>query len=338
VPPCDIDTFRCIYDFINKDGYLATPQERLLQWPLREGQGPAILFREHEATRGLIAPDVSIITHIKVFKAAESMRFEELMKRALEQMDSIPMTMENPMALFRALYNDEQAPPGPIHAALHRWSRKFMIRTEDDTGAYTSYLGPHHDILHRHRPGASRGPPPSNIEKVADWFPDPFLELYHRSSAFREDVNIARGLLRSGLGWHDLVNQPVRDRRPPPFAPPPRAPSSGGPAAAAAARGLCDVAFVDPDDFLSTDPEHDWRDALLRARGLRRGRSGVRQGFRAPVGPLQGMDRVGLGVGMRLARELEVADAFHVLREVDRPDDEMLRGRDGLGGMMGGFL
>lgn len=199
LPMCDLDTFRCIYDFINKDGYLATPAEKLLHWPLKANghrQPPILLRQDSSLQTSLIAPDVSIITHVKVFKAAEAIKFEELMTRALEQMNCVPVTSEDPIHLLRELYNDDLIPAAPpIHAELHRWARKFLARRDDGGGGERQRAGLAGLGL---AGGGGGGGSKDNLSKILAWYGREFVELYHRNVGFREDANLARFMAMSG--------------------------------------------------------------------------------------------------------------------------------------------
>lgn len=223
IPECDIQTFRCIYDFINKDGYLATPTDQAVQFPVTHGRGPPVLY--HGQQHGMTplplpilaaTKDESAITHIKVFKAAEKMKFEELMSRALEQLYLIPLTTEDPIALLKQLYNLEPPSTNPIHSELHRWARRFLIRLEegeeeeeqDQRRPDDEYMTrvnalhaitPHHfhtPLLPPHVRTRSRSSSfRPNMLKIQTWYPHQWRELLQISRPFRDDVELARGQL-----------------------------------------------------------------------------------------------------------------------------------------------
>ncbi|KAM3422960.1 hypothetical protein BST61_g440 [Cercospora zeina] len=208
IPSCDIKTFRCIYDFINKDGYLATPMDQAAQYPITHGQGPPVLMLSRDPRLehiALINKDESAITHVKVFKAAESMKFEELMTRAIQQLYLLPITGEDPIALLKAIYNLEPPSQSPLHSELHRWTRRFLYRCPgrlhsgrlaDASSLITNFT------LH----GRSRLPGNSsisNMRKIKTRYPQRFRELLEQSRAFREDVELASAvMLRAQQGGH----------------------------------------------------------------------------------------------------------------------------------------
>lgn len=199
VPRCDFATFKCVWDFINKDGYCATPLDKDVHWPATTGRGPPVLRRRDMRIPGpniQNEPDTSIITHIKVFKAAEGMKFEELMQYALDHMYHVPITTEDPIALLKELYNEEEGfNSNPISSELHKWSRKFLLKTEDQRADYLSYADRDHDIYHRrHTLALNGGSGATNLQRIAHWYPEEGQELYTRSAAFRDDVDLVQHL------------------------------------------------------------------------------------------------------------------------------------------------
>lgn len=200
IPECTrFETFKCIYDFINKEAYCATPLEKLHRQPVNQGKGPPVLHREH--TYGMPAPpDKSILTHVRVFKAAEGMKFVELIQYAIAHMWNVPWTSEDPIELLEELYNLEQEPtPAPINAELHRWARSFLAaRERGGPNSSLSYRSPRHDMLQYHHPHGSRYMGLSNLQKIGRWYPEECRTLLHRSQAFRDDLQHARLMIRSG--------------------------------------------------------------------------------------------------------------------------------------------
>ncbi|CAK1361927.1 hypothetical protein CB0940_02753 [Cercospora beticola] len=201
IPSCDIKTFRCIYDFINKDGYLATPLDQAAQYPITQGHGPPVLIMPQDPRlqqMALINKDESAITHVKVFKAGESMKFEELMTRAIQQLYRIPVTSEDPIALLKAIYNIEPPSKNPLHSELHRWARRFLYRCPG-----RSHIGSLIDTPSVHPLAHARGVLSgsysiSNMRKIKTRYPQQFRELLEQSRAFREDAELANAMLRAG--------------------------------------------------------------------------------------------------------------------------------------------
>ncbi|KAI5367516.1 hypothetical protein Slin15195_G026460 [Septoria linicola] len=216
IPECDLQTFRCIYDFINKDAYLATPADQLAQVPdVVHGKGPPVLLyrglRFDQLSLG--RKDESAITHVKVFRAAEKMKFEELMNRAIKQLYRIPITTEDPIALLRAVYNLDPPSTSPLHSELHRWARRFLARVADPRApSFPTHPDPLHTILHHHStlPSTNRA---SNMRKIMSWYPQQWKELCQQSRAFREDMQLARAMLHSRRARGGLVHGNLQEQR-----------------------------------------------------------------------------------------------------------------------------
>ena len=188
LPKCDFHTLKCLWDFIQHRKYSpqysyldpATSQRR------EDMRGPPIIVHGS----GFDATD-GVAVHIRVFKMAESMKFSELQKYAMERLYEMPTTADDPITALKEIYN-EYDKNKPIHAELHKWARKFLARTDE----------PHHMHMHNQNwdPWASdfrydpyhypsyRGT--SNYEKLISIHGDRFQELYHRNPALRDDSKL----------------------------------------------------------------------------------------------------------------------------------------------------
>ncbi|GAB7331219.1 hypothetical protein MBLNU13_g02684t2 [Cladosporium sp. NU13] len=188
LPQCDFHTLKCLWDFIQHRKYSpqysyldpATSQRR------KDMKGPPIIVHGS----GFDATD-GVTVHIRVFKMAESMKFSELQKYAMERLYEMPTTSDDPITALKEIYNEKDKSK-PIHAELHKWARKFLARTDE----------PHHLPIHN-RPWnplgfdsryssynypSYRGT--SNYEKLISIHGDRFQELYHRNPAFKDDSKL----------------------------------------------------------------------------------------------------------------------------------------------------
>lgn len=212
LPECDEDTFKCIYDHITQGTY-KTCHWNMFRNGIALAKGPPVYMPPTESGEST-GEYPSIIASIKVFKAAEQMKFEELQFHAMEQLFNADMTSDNPIQAFELLYNDNDPDVGPISAELHKWARKFMVKKDDgraDAGRQECVCRHHHRGLDsfwdqdshaavnhdQHRRGMS------NYEKMLVFHGPAFEELYTRSAAFRDDADIAKNelVLAGELGY-----------------------------------------------------------------------------------------------------------------------------------------
>lgn len=188
MPKCDFHTLKCLWDFIQHRKY--SPQYSYLDpaTSQRRGdlKGPPIIVHGvgFDATDG-------VAVHIRVFKTAESMKFSELQKYAMERLYEMPTTADDPITALKEIYNELDIGK-PIHAELHKWARKFLARTDE----------PHHIHPHNHSwdqwANDFRYPPhhypsyrgTSNYEKLISIHGDRFQELYHRNPALKDDSKL----------------------------------------------------------------------------------------------------------------------------------------------------
>jgi len=191
LPKCDFHTLKCLWDFIQHKKYSpqysyvdpATSQRR------EDMKGPPIIVHGS----GFDATD-GVTVHIRVFKMAESMKFSELQKYAMERLYEMPTTADDPITALKEIYNEKDNTK-PIHAELHKWARKFLARTDE----------PHHVHSHHHHQSwdplgindfryspynyqSYRGT--SNYEKLISIHGDRFQELYHRNPALKDDSKL----------------------------------------------------------------------------------------------------------------------------------------------------
>jgi hypothetical protein len=188
LPKCDFHILKCLWDFIQHRKYSpqysyldpATSQRR------EEMRGPPIIVHGS----GFDATD-GVAVHIRVFKTAESMKFSELQKYAMERLYEMPTTSEDPITALKEIYN-EYDKGKPIHAELHKWARKFLARTDEPHHIHTHnqswdlWANDYRQSLH-HYP-SYRGT--SNYEKLISIHGDRFQELYHRNPALKDDSKL----------------------------------------------------------------------------------------------------------------------------------------------------
>lgn len=181
MPKCDFHTLKCLWDFIQHKKY--SPQHSYLD-PMtsrhREDlKGPPIIVHGsgYDSTDG-------VTVHVRVFKAAESMKFSELQKYAMERLYETPTTADDPITALKEIYNcsDKSDQDKTIHAELHKWARKFLARTDDDRHSRDPWA------MSYYRDTSYRGV--SNYEKILSIHGDRFQELYHRSPALKDDSKL----------------------------------------------------------------------------------------------------------------------------------------------------
>jgi hypothetical protein len=188
LPKCDFHTLKCLWDFIQHRKYSpqysyldpATSQRR------EDMKGPPIIVHG----RGFDATD-GVTVHIRVFKMAESMKFSELQKYAMERLYEMPTTADDPITALKEIYNEKDKSK-PIHAELHKWARKFLARTDEPHHIHPhdrswDPLGLDHRFSRYEYP-SYRGT--SNYEKLISIHGDRFQELYHRNPALKDDSKL----------------------------------------------------------------------------------------------------------------------------------------------------
>lgn len=189
LPKCDFHTFKCLWDFIQHRKYSpqysyldpATSQRR------EDMKGPPIIVHGS----GFNATD-GVTVHIRVFKMAESMKFSELQKYAMERLYEMPTTSDDPITALKEIYNKKDNSK-PIHAELHKWARKFLARTDEPhhLSSHNSPWDPLGVSDYRYTPytyPSYRGT--SNYEKLISIHGDRFQDLYHRNPALKDDSKL----------------------------------------------------------------------------------------------------------------------------------------------------
>lgn len=181
MPKCDFHTLKCFWDFIQHQHY--SPQHAHLDpspsHHHNEPQGPPIIVpgTSHvETTDG-------ITVHIRVFKVAESMKFSELQKYAMQRLYDLPTTSDDPITALKEIY-DEKDKNKPIHSELHKWARKFLARTDEPRHSY------HRHRYHRSWDSHYRDRGISNYEKLISIHGARFSDLYNRNPALKDDSKL----------------------------------------------------------------------------------------------------------------------------------------------------
>lgn len=210
IPRCDFATFKCVDDFIQLENYRTSDYD-LVRKGSRVLKGPPVYIPQDDTSppSGSLP---SIIANIKVFKAAESMKFDEMQHHAMEKLWSAEMTGDDPIDAFVILYNDDEHSKKPIHSELHKWARKFMVKKDDGVSSADDqslwrriHVDPFFDMdpyaaLYQGRHGHGI----SNYEKICTYHGPAFEDLYSRNRAFQDDAQIVRNeLILSGDIAHD---------------------------------------------------------------------------------------------------------------------------------------
>lgn len=228
LPGCPMSVLHCLWDFIQHSFYWKQQSEsRSHECGSRREAGPPVLLSPHGR------PGEGIQTHIQVFKTADSMRFEELQKYALERLYDLPTASDDPIAALKLIYEGD-ARPG-IAYELQSWARKFLART-DEPASHAQHR-PHHLARPGHVRARYRGV--SNYEKLLTWHRDRFLELYHRSRALKEDCQLVVAGLHAGYDWAAAEDHP--------HAPPYCIPHGGLPLLPPLRRSRSVSGFLGPD-------------------------------------------------------------------------------------------
>lgn len=179
LPECDLDIFSCIYDFITKPGHYRyetnahAVREDYIAARIH-AEAPILLLEDGSERTFEVKLDKNppIMTHLKVFHAAEEIKFEELMRYALQRLYREPQMTEDPIQALEVLYRVHPSMSAtakdPISSELHKWSRKFLTRRDEYDG--TGF---------------------SNCDKMLEWHRERFQALYHKCPAFQDDVIIA---------------------------------------------------------------------------------------------------------------------------------------------------
>ena len=188
MPKCDFLTLKCVLDFIQHKKYSpkksdsdSTESRRSHEF---KRKGPPIIVhgsgKDNDATGG-------IAVHIRVFKAADSMKFSELQKYAMERLYEMPTTSDDPIVAIKEIYSGAESKP--INAELHKWVRKFLART--DESLYARQGGSDRDpwaASPYYNSCSYRGS--SNYEKLISIHGDRFQDLYHSNPVLEDDSKL----------------------------------------------------------------------------------------------------------------------------------------------------
>jgi hypothetical protein len=190
MPKCDFLTLKCVWDFIQHGKYSPTKEESESEASkgYDEPKGPPIIVHGSGKDKDADTTD-GVVVHIRVFKAADSMKFSELQKYSLDRLYDMPTTSDDPIIALREIY--EGAESKPINAELHKWTRKFLARTDESSHARhacsdrgSPWAGAHHYYDSQPYRGTS------NYEKLISIHGDRFTELYHSHPVLKDDSKL----------------------------------------------------------------------------------------------------------------------------------------------------
>ena len=188
MPKCDFLTFKCVWDFIQHKKY--SPQETdsdsRASGRSDEPKGPPIIVhgngKDTDATDG-------VVVHLRVFKAADSMKFTELQKYAIERLYDMATTSNDPITALKEIYNGAES--NSINADLHKWAREFLARTDEsqhERHGVRDRRDPWAFSYYHRSPQQYRGT--SNYEKLISIHGDRFQELYHSNPVLKDDSKL----------------------------------------------------------------------------------------------------------------------------------------------------
>jgi hypothetical protein len=193
MPKCDFLTLKCVWDFIQHKKYSpkkedADDSETAASKRRDEPpEGPPIIVHGNGKDKDAADATDGVLVHIRVFKAADSMKFSELQTYALDRLYDMPTTSEDPITALKEIYSGAESKP--INAELHKWARKFLARTDESSHARHA-CSDHGDLW----AGAGYYAQPyrgtSNYEKLISIHGDRFAELYHGNSVLKDDSKL----------------------------------------------------------------------------------------------------------------------------------------------------
>lgn len=198
IPECRFKVFKCLYDFIQHRYYAGrdrTPWTSA-STARRKGKGPPLL--KEVRTIDADPDEVGVITHIRVFKMAERLKFIELQEYALSRLWDMQFSHDDPIVALKEAYNDEDQ-DGLIAAKLRDWARGFL--KED------GYRRGRSEAHHR-----DYGTGKTNYSKIVAEHGEEFRSLYYRNEALKDDCKLVAYELRHpgqlsdeqvlSRGWH----------------------------------------------------------------------------------------------------------------------------------------
>ena len=193
LPECSPSTLRYLRSFLRHGRYFdrGMREQEILEPTSHRARGPPVLVDPTSRDR----PVDRMVEHIRVFKVAEAMKFEELQRCALKRLHTMPVAADDPIEALKELYNEGKDSGNPIHAELHKWARCFLARTDDHTASYDYHNYGRRDLSQSL----------SNYDKLVHWYGDRFQELYHHNMAFKDDCRLVSAELRAGAGMIDAL-------------------------------------------------------------------------------------------------------------------------------------
>lgn len=187
MPKCDFLTLKCVWDFIQHKQYSPKKEETDAEVGSQrrdEPKGPPVIVHGSGKDKDADATD-GVVVHIRVFKAADSMKFSELQKYAMERLYDMPTTSDDPITAIKEIYTGAESKP--INAELQKWARKFLARTDESSHARHAcsdrdpWVGSYYAQPYRGT---------SNYEKLISIHGDRFTELYHSNPALKDDSKL----------------------------------------------------------------------------------------------------------------------------------------------------
>ncbi|WPG99520.1 Hypothetical protein R9X50_00233500 [Acrodontium crateriforme] len=178
VAECSKDVFKCLYDFIQHGHYWKDIKEQFAEHGIgSEGglKGPPMLI---DCAEGFTSPH-GIVTQLSLFKVAEDIKFEELMKYVLERLHDAPFIRDDPILILKELYCDGS--DGFVNSELHTWARGFFKRT----------ASPRYGMDGRRQDHYSLEGVYSNYEKIYSQFSEALENLAKSCPAMKADIKLA---------------------------------------------------------------------------------------------------------------------------------------------------
>ncbi|KAF2161357.1 hypothetical protein M409DRAFT_28092 [Zasmidium cellare ATCC 36951] len=207
IPDCEETIFKCVYDFINRKAYAREEGEEEMARSRNLGRrqlAPALAGYLRPHVRSATIDKPSITLHIRVFKTAQKLKFDELQRYAVLRLYELETTDDEPIEPLRMIYlSSSGESEGPIDSDLQKWSRRFLYRTDEHKLEYYP-LG---------SSWCNNGVGISNLVKIIQLHNDGFQDLYSKSRSFREDVKAAVTKILSGQsseGMWDSSLTPLR--------------------------------------------------------------------------------------------------------------------------------
>lgn len=188
VPECKFMVFRCLYDFIQHSFYAGNDS---IPWTSsstarRKGKGPPKL--RDVRTKKEDPDGLGVITHVRVFKTAERLKFVELQEYALARLWDMQSSYDDPIIALKEVYNDDDH-DRLIAAKLRDWARGLL--KEDGHSRERRALGRRsEDYYQDYRTGTT------NYQKIVAEHGEEFKSLYYRNESLKDDCKLVAYELR----------------------------------------------------------------------------------------------------------------------------------------------